>query len=82
MVIHTRDYRWSSYRANAEGEVDGLTEPHAAYQGPSDYRGLIESGLEDSLVTDIRKATRAGYLAGTMRKRRGRQMRKMGSVPI
>ena len=82
MVNHARDYRWSSYRANAEGEVDGVTEPHPAYPGPSDYRSVFESELEDNLVNDIRKATKGGYLVGSVRKRRGRQMRKMGSVPI
>jgi putative transposase len=80
MVAHARDYRWSSYRANAEGKSDRLIEPHPAYPGIADYRGLFEGALEESFVDDIRKATSAGYIAGSVRNRRGRP--KMGSVPI
>ena len=31
MVAHPRDYRWSSYRANAEGLADSLITPHIEY---------------------------------------------------
>jgi REP-associated tyrosine transposase len=31
MVREARAYRWSSYRANAEGAEDGLVTPHPAY---------------------------------------------------
>ena len=80
MVTHARDYRWSSYRANAEGRREPWIEPHPAYPGMSDYRSLFDSGLEESFLDDIRKATSAGYLVGSVRNRRGRP--KMGSVPI
>ena len=82
MVGHARDYRWSSYQANAEGGCDSLVEPHPAYPGVTAYRALLDSELERSLIDDIRKATNGGYATGVMRNRRGRQMRKLGSVPI
>jgi putative transposase len=82
MVAHARDYRWSSHRANAEGEDDPMIEPHQAYSGAGAYRALFDCDLEEALVTDIRKAINGGYVVGSLRKSRGRQMRKMGSVPI
>ena len=82
MVVHARDYRWSSHRANAEGEGDPMIEPHRAYTGARAYRALFDCDLDEVLVTDIRKATSGGYVVGSLRKSRGRQMRKMGSVPI
>ena len=82
IVRHPRDYRWSSYRANAEGKHDRMIEPHAAYPGVNAYRNLFDDELDESLVDDLRKATSGGYVAGSIRKSRGRQMRKMGTVPI
>jgi len=82
MVTHARDYRWSSHRANAEGEDDPMIKPHRAYTGVRAYRALFDCDLDEVLVTDIRKATSGGYAVGSLRKARGRQMRKMGSVPI
>jgi putative transposase len=82
MVGHPRDYRWSSYRANAEGRSDRLIEPHPAYPGANAYRGLFSVELDETLVDELRKATSGGYAAGSIRKSRGRQMRKMGTVPI
>src|SRR5918999_1325618 len=32
MVRHPREYRWSSYRANAEGKVDERVSPHEEYR--------------------------------------------------
>lgn len=82
MVAHARDYRWSSYRANAEGDPDPIISPHRAYVALPDYRSLVDCDLEPSVVDEIRKATSGGYLVGSVRKSRGRQMRKIGSVPI
>jgi putative transposase len=82
MVSHPRDYRWSSYRANAEGRRDSLVEPHPSYPGINAYRGLFDDRLDERLVDELRKATSAGYVAGSRRRSRGRQMRKMGTVPI
>jgi putative transposase len=82
MVAHARDYRWSSYRANAEGQTEPMIEPHRAYTGAGDYRSLFDADLEEVYVNEIRKAISGGYAVGSLRKARGRQMRKMGSVPI
>ena len=53
MVGHPREYRWSSYRANAEGEWNRVITPHQDYLGlgASDqdcresYRSLFSSHL-------------------------------------
>jgi putative transposase len=82
MVEHPRDYPWSSHRANAEGAADPMIEPHPAYTGAGEYRALFDCDLEETLVNDIRKAINGGYVVGSLRRSRGRQMRKMGSVPI
>jgi REP-associated tyrosine transposase len=82
MVTHPREYRWSSYLANAEGKPDRLIEPHPAYPGANAYRGLFEDKFIEPLVEELRKATSGGYAAGSVRKSRGRQMRKIGTVPI
>jgi len=82
MVEHPRDYRWSSYRVNAEGEPDPLVRPHPAYPGVANYGRLFDDALDPLVVDDIRKATNGGFAAGSIRPRRGRQMRKMRSVPI
>ncbi len=36
MVEHPAEYRWSSYRANAQGEADSLVQPHALYMALSE----------------------------------------------
>ena len=82
MVSHPRDYSWSSYRANAEGRPDSIVRPHPAYPGAPAYRGLFEDSLEPSVLDELRKATDGGFAVGTVRRGRGRQMRKIGSVPI
>ena len=33
MISHPRDYRWSSYCANAEGQLDALLTKHVEYLG-------------------------------------------------
>src|SRR5207245_10944401 len=78
MVAHPRDYRWSSYEANA-GAFSGFLTPHAAYaalgvDAPTRgraYLSLFDVPLERTLIDDIRKATRGGYVVGTTRKKAG-----------
>ena len=82
IVPEARDYRWSSYRANAEGRADALVEPHPAYPGREAYRELFDDALDPTLVDDIRRATSAGYAAGRDRSPRGRRPRKLVPVPI
>src|SRR6266545_6283102 len=53
MVRHPRDYRWSSYRAHAQGAADALVSDHALYRGlartrakrQTEYRGLFREAL-------------------------------------
>ena len=54
MVRHPREYRWSSYRANAEGRANSLIQPHDLYKrlGRSAdsrreaYRGLFKAHIK------------------------------------
>ena len=90
MVAHPREYPWSSYCTNAEGQNNPLLVPHMAYvdlvEDPQRsrlaYFNLVASALEPSVVEDIRKAARGGHTLGVERKGRGRPSKKMGSVPI
>jgi len=80
IVAHPREYRWSSYGANAEGRRDEVITPHPAYCGLAEdptrrnlaYAGLFDTSLEESVIEEIRKATRGGFLVGKRRRGRGR----------
>jgi putative transposase len=75
MVAHPADYRWSSYRANAEGLRDPLLTPHEEYRrlGASEderrahYRLLFKTRLDSQTVTEIREATNGNYALGNER---------------
>lgn len=72
MVAHPAEYRWSSYRANAQGEADALLKAHLLYDAlgadaPSRqeaYRELFRYELEPGLVDEIRRATNGNYALG------------------
>ncbi|ABE48747.1 transposase [Methylobacillus flagellatus] len=72
MVEHPADYRWSSYRTNAQGESSHLVSSHAVYKslGLDDearqaaYRELFRHELEPKLVDEIRQATNGNYVLG------------------
>jgi putative transposase len=72
MVAHPAEYRWSSYRANAQGETDALVKPHPLYValGSNDagrqaaYRELFRYELEPGLVDEIRRATNGNFALG------------------
>lgn len=74
MIDHPADYRWSSYRANAQGEANPLIAAHDLYQalGPtpearqSAYRELFRYELEPGLVDHIRQATNGNYALGSV----------------
>jgi len=84
LVAAPRDYRWSSYRANAEGDADGLLSPHPAYLGLAgdalarrrQYDGLFDASMTPEEVDEIRSATRNGRALGAAPKSRGRPSRK------
>jgi putative transposase len=82
MIDHPRAYRWSSYRENI-GDVRGsFVKAHPAFPGSDAYRGLFAEELAPQIVDDFRRATAGGYAVGMARRKRGRQMRKIGTVPI
>jgi putative transposase len=72
MVVHPADYRWSSYRANAQGELNALVKPHSLYEAlDSDdvarqvaYRELFRYELEVGMVDKIRQATNGNFALG------------------
>lgn len=72
MVGHPGEYRWSSYRANTQGEASGLLKPHALYLSlgedtaarSSAYRELFRYELEPGLVDQISKASNGNYVLG------------------
>ena len=72
MVAHPVEYRWSSYRANAQDEADILVKPHPLYValGPdaaarrAAYRELFRHELEPAWVDEIRRATNGNFVLG------------------
>jgi putative transposase len=72
MVAHPAEYRWSSYRTNAQGETDALLKPHPLYEAlgadpasrQAAYRELFRYELEPGLVDEIRRATNGNYALG------------------
>jgi putative transposase len=75
MVGHPAEYRWSSYRANAQGEADALVKPHSLYEAlgsdaasrQAAYRELFRHDLEQGLVDEIRRATNGNFALGNER---------------
>jgi len=75
MVSHPAEYRWSSYRANAQGEPDVLVRPHPLYDALAGdagnrlvaYRELFRYELEPGLVDEIRRATNGNFALGSER---------------
>ncbi|MGY6216961.1 hypothetical protein ACW73L_17530 [Methylolobus aquaticus] len=75
MVEHPGDYRWSSYRANAQGEGGDWLEPHCCYRAlaaddqgrQAAYRVLFRCHLDPGLVDQIRAATNGNYALGSGR---------------
>jgi len=75
MVAHPADYRWSSYRANAQGETNTLVQPHLLYTAlgsdattrQASYRELFHYALEPGLVDKIRRATNGNFALGSER---------------
>jgi putative transposase len=75
MVEHPAEYRWLSYRANAQGEADVLVRPHPLYSTLGDdaasrqaaYRELFRYELESGLVDEIHRATNGNYALGDER---------------
>jgi putative transposase len=72
MVAHPAEYRWSSYRANAQGATDALVNPHPLYTAlgldaagrQAAYRDFFRYELEPGLVDEIRQATNGNFALG------------------
>src|SRR5689334_7804991 len=72
MVNSPDEYRWSSFRSNADGWPDALVRRHPVYLalGRSGsarreaYRALFETPLEPRMVDTIRRTTNAGQVLG------------------
>jgi putative transposase len=75
MIEHPGEYRWSRYRANAQGEESGGLTPHESYQalGTDEqarltaYRELFRYQFDPGLVDEIREATNGNYALGSSR---------------
>ena len=75
MVSHPAEYRWSSYRANAQGEADKLVRSHPLYDAlgtdaesrQAAYRELFRHQIEPGLVDEIRRATNGNFALGNDR---------------
>ncbi len=75
MVNHPRDYPWSSYRANGEGNSNPLLTPHPDYLQLGQnkeacqkaYRALFQAHIEPEKVEAIRRATNGNYVLGNKR---------------
>jgi len=75
MVLHPREYRWSSYRCNAEGKADPLVTPQEEFSrlGISDaerrsaYRDLFDTALDAGRLEEIRLATAGNTALGSTR---------------
>jgi putative transposase len=75
MVEHPGEYRWSSYRTNAQSECSEVVAPHPAYLqlGKTDeerqdaYRELFRFHLEPGIIGQIRKATNGNFVLGNDR---------------
>ena len=66
IVARPLDYEWSSHRVNLRLRADPMIAPHVEYQALGNrYAELFQQALEPSMLTEIRKATNAGYPLGT-----------------
>lgn len=75
MVGKPQEYRWSSYRMNAEGIASDLLTPHAEYlrlgrtadERRSAYRDLFRAHVDRERMDHIRRATNGNYVLGSER---------------
>lgn len=73
MVVHAKDYKWSSYRFNAMGKPTKLISPHSEYLGLGlaeeqrrlAYRQLFKNEMSSQFLSDIRTSTNKGWVLGS-----------------
>ncbi|HVZ91829.1 MAG TPA: transposase [Rhizomicrobium sp.] len=85
LADHPRRYRWSSYRAHAEGEDDPLAAWHPMFrrlgrsraEQQEGYRALFREPLDKAFVDGLRAATNGGWAFGdeAFRKKISRALR-------
>ena len=64
MVNHPGDYKWSSYHANGQGDIDSIIEQHPLYTelGPTAgvrqaaYRELFRHHMDNATLHEIRES--------------------------
>jgi putative transposase len=69
IVMHPRDYAWSSYQANADGRHNPIVTAHPEYGSLSSdpasrraaYRALFEGEFDAALDDCIRDSTKGGF---------------------
>ncbi|WP_447969620.1 transposase [Nitrospira sp. M1] len=72
MVVHPREYLWSSYHGHASGKRDSLLTPHALYRAlgrtaeerQKAYRALFRHHLSGETLDEIREATNKAWVLG------------------
>lgn len=72
MVNNPSQYRWSSYRANAQGKENKLITPHSLYLALGKtkasrleaYRALFKAHVDEAELKDIRAAWQTGTPLG------------------
>ena len=73
MVGHPELYAWSSYRANANGEISTLLSPHPLYMGlgadaddrRKNYRAFFREVMPSTVLDQIRAAANGGFALGS-----------------
>ncbi len=69
IVEHPSEYKWSSFRANAEGFRESLVSIHPILKslGTSAYKSLVNEPMDCEQLDVIRKATQDGVPLGNDR---------------
>ncbi len=88
MVSHPQDYLWSSYKYNAQGELDVLVTPQREYKKlaktdkgrQSAYKKLFRTPVSDKKLAEIREATNKAWVLGG--KKFKRKIEKMVGRPV
>ena len=73
MVQHPSEYPWSSYRANALGQVDALIALHMMYYAlgkdettrQTQYRSLFSTQIDEISLAQMREATNKAWVLGS-----------------
>ena len=75
MVNRPEDYKWSSYRANAQGVKNDLLSPHSEYEAlgttpkkkQQAYRALFDTQLDPEILAEVRTGLNHELVTGTGR---------------